>query len=95
MIPALVLTAGFGTRLDPLTRLRAKPAVPLAGTTLIDRILAWLHHEGVRDVVLNLHSQPESLAGILGDGAHLGLRVRYSWEQPLLGSAGGPTTGSA
>jgi NDP-sugar pyrophosphorylase family protein len=90
MLPALVLTAGFGARLDPLTRLVAKPVVPVAGRALVERVLAWLNREGVRDVLLNLHARPESVAAVVGDGAHLGLRVRYSWEQPLLGSAGGP-----
>lgn len=90
MLPALVLTAGLGTRLDPLTRLVAKSAVPVAGSTLVERILARLRREGVKDVVLNLHHRPETITAVVGDGAHLGLRVRYSWEQPILGSAGGP-----
>ena len=90
IVPALVLTAGLGTRLDPLTRLVAKPAVPLGDRSLIEHVLAWLHREGVRDVVLNLHHRPASITGIVGDGAHLGLSVRYSWEHPILGSAGGP-----
>lgn len=90
MIPALVLTAGIGTRLDPLTRLVAKPAVPIGGRPLVVHVLEWLHREGIRDVVLNLHHRAETITAIAGDGAHLGLRVRYSWEQPLLGSAGGP-----
>jgi NDP-sugar pyrophosphorylase family protein len=87
---ALVLTAGFGTRLDPLTRLVAKPAVPIAGQPLVERVLRWLAREGIRDVVLNLHYKPETIAAVVGDGTHLGLRVRYSWEFPILGSAGGP-----
>ena len=87
---ALVLAAGLGTRLDPLTRLVAKPAVPLGRLTLIERVLEWTRRQGVREVVLNLHHLPASLTGLVGDGAHLGLRVRYSWEQPVLGSAGGP-----
>lgn len=87
---ALVLTAGLGTRLDPLTRLVAKPAVPLAGRTLVERVLGWLAREGVRDAVLNLHYKPETITGVVGDGADLGLRVRYSWEHAILGSAGGP-----
>jgi mannose-1-phosphate guanylyltransferase len=90
VVPALVLTAGLGTRLDPLTRLVAKPAVPLAGETLVERILRWLVRNGVSDVVLNLHHRPETITAIVGDGHHLGLRVRYSWEAVLLGSAGGP-----
>jgi mannose-1-phosphate guanylyltransferase len=87
---ALVLTAGLGTRLDPITRLIAKPAAPMGGRTLVERVLAWLSRQGIDDVVLNLHHRPETITGVLGDGAHLGMRVRYSWEQPVLGSAGGP-----
>ena len=41
-------------------------------------------------MVLNLHHLPESVCGVIGDGTHLGLSVKYSWESPLLGSAGGP-----
>jgi NDP-sugar pyrophosphorylase family protein len=89
-VNALLLTAGLGTRLDPLSRLVAKAAVPLAGLTLAERALLWLHREGVRDVVLNLHHRPDTITRVVGDGAALGLRVRYSWEQPILGSAGGP-----
>jgi NDP-sugar pyrophosphorylase family protein len=90
VLRALVLTAGFGTRLDPLTRLVAKPAVPLGSRTLIEHVLSWLRREGVEDVVLNLHFRPETITAVVGDGRHLGLRVRYSWERPILGSAGGP-----
>lgn len=90
MVPALVLAAGLGTRLDPLTRLIAKPAVPLGDRSLIERVLSYLAREGVRDVVINLHHRPESITAIVGDGSALGLRVRYSWERELLGSAGGP-----
>ena len=88
---ALVLAAGLGTRLHPLTAARAKPAVPIAGEPLIRRIVGWLASHGVSDVVLNLHHLPETIARVIGDGADLGARVRYSWEQPrILGSAGGP-----
>jgi mannose-1-phosphate guanylyltransferase len=90
VIPTLVLTAGLGTRLDPLTRLVAKPAVPVAGRALIEHVLDWLRREGLRQVVLNLHHRPHTLTEVVGDGAHLGLAVRYSWEDPVLGSAGGP-----
>jgi len=88
---ALVLTAGLGTRLRPLTDVRAKPAIPVAGESMIRRIVAWLVSQGVHDLVLNLHHRPETLTAQVGDGADLDARVRYSWEQPrLLGSAGGP-----
>jgi len=88
---ALVLTAGLGTRLRPLTDVRAKPAIPVAGEPMIRRIVRWLVSRGVADLVLNLHHLPETLTAVVGDGADLGARVRYSWEQPrVLGSAGGP-----
>jgi mannose-1-phosphate guanylyltransferase len=90
MIPALVLTAGLATRLRPLSLVRAKAALPVAGQPLIGRILRWLRAAGVTDVVLNLHHKPETLTRIVGDGQDFGLRVRYSWETPVLGSAGGP-----
>jgi NDP-sugar pyrophosphorylase family protein len=88
--PALVLTAGFGTRLRPLSYVRAKPAMPVAGEPLVRRILAWLASHGTRDVVLNLHYKPQTITAVVGDGSDLGLRVSYSFEDPILGSAGGP-----
>lgn len=90
MIPALVLTAGLATRLRPLSLVRAKGAMPVAGLTIAERILRSLAAAGVRDAVLNLHHLPETLTRRIGDGSGLGVRVRYSWETPVLGSAGGP-----
>ena len=88
--PALVLTAGLATRLRPLSDVRAKAAMPVAGTPIIARILQWLRRAGVRRVVLNLHHKPETIAAIVGDGTQFDLEVRYSWEPIVLGSAGGP-----
>ena len=88
--PALVLTAGLGTRLRPLTYVRAKAAVPVNGETLARRAVRWLVSQGVTDLVLNLHHLPATVTGSVGDGSDLGARVRYSWENPVLGSAGGP-----
>jgi NDP-sugar pyrophosphorylase family protein len=64
--------------------------VPVAGQPLIHRIVRWLSAYGVRDLVLNLHHRPETIARAVGDGSPIGVRVRYSWEDPILGSAGGP-----
>src|SRR5262245_3946981 len=89
-LTALVLTAGLGTRLEPLTYVRAKAAVPVNGETLARRVIRWLTSFGVRDFVLNLHYLPASITASVGDGFDLGARVRYSWENPVLGSAGGP-----
>jgi mannose-1-phosphate guanylyltransferase len=91
MIPALVLTAGLATRLRPLSLVRAKGALPVAGEPLVMRILRWLRGAGINDVVLNLHHLPHTLTRLVGDGSALDLRVRYSWEVPVLGSAGGPS----
>ena len=88
--PALVLTAGLATRLRPLSNVRAKAAMPVAGTPIIARILKWLHAAGVRRVVLNLHHRPETITAVVGDGSQFGIDVRYSWEPTVLGSAGGP-----
>ena len=61
---ALVLAAGLGTRLRPLTTVRAKPAVPVAGEPLIRRIVSWLAGQGVHEVVINLHHLPETIAAV-------------------------------
>lgn len=90
-LPALVLTAGLGTRLRPLSDYRAKPAMPVGREALACRILRQLAEGGIDDAVLNLHHLPHTITREVGDGSHCGLRVRYSWEQPrVLGSAGGP-----
>lgn len=88
--PALILAAGLGTRLHPLTAQRAKPALPVAGQPLIRRLLTSLATQGVRQVVINLHHRPETISAVVGDGSDLGCEVRYSWEPRILGSAGGP-----
>jgi NDP-sugar pyrophosphorylase family protein len=88
--PVLVLTAGLGTRLRPLTYVRAKAAVPVNGEPLARRVAKWLGEHGFVDQVFNLHHLPAGVAACLGDGSGLDVRIRYSWEQPVLGSAGGP-----
>lgn len=88
--PALVLTAGLATRLQPLSSVRAKAALPVAGTPLVTRILRWLRTAGVDRVVLNLHHRADSITRIVGDGSDVDLAARYSWETEVLGSAGGP-----
>ena len=90
MIPALVLAAGLATRLRPLSLVRAKAAIPVAGRPLASLIIERLQAAGVSDVVVNLHHLPHSITSQLGDGQHLGVRLRYSWEGVVLGSAGGP-----
>ena len=88
--PALILAAGLGTRLQPLSLVRAKPALPIAGVPLIVRTLESLHAAGIQRVVINLHSCAATITRIVGDGSPFDLDVRYSWETGVLGSAGGP-----
>lgn len=90
MIPALILTAGLATRLRPLSLVRAKAAIPVAGRPLVSLIIERLRAAGVTDIVLNLHHLPHTITSQVGDGRHLGVRLRYSWEGLVLGSAGGP-----
>jgi NDP-sugar pyrophosphorylase family protein len=88
--PALVLTAGLATRLQPLSSVRAKAALPVAGTPLVVRILHRLRDAGVSRTVLNLHHRADSITRLVGDGSSIGVEVRFSWEMEILGSAGGP-----
>jgi NDP-sugar pyrophosphorylase family protein len=87
---AIILAAGLGTRLAPLSAVRAKAALPVAGEPLIRRQVRWLASAGVVQVVVNLHHLPATVTARLGHGEDLGVRVRYSWEPVVLGSAGGP-----
>lgn len=84
----MVFAAGYGTRLYPLTCDRTKPAIPFLGKPLIEYSVCWLRDHGVRDLAINLHHWPESIRGALGDGSRLGVSIRYSFEEEILGTAG-------
>jgi len=86
---AIVLCAGYGTRLGSLTAETPKPMLDIEGRPLVERILRHLVAQGVRDVGVNLHFRPDQIRGYLGDGASLGLRIRYTEEPAPLGTAGG------
>src|SRR5574341_1053471 len=87
---AMVLAAGLGLRMRPLTLLRAKPALPVLDRPLLQHTLERLAKAGVRDVVVNLHHLPESVVRVLGAGRRQGLRIRCSIEREILGTGGGP-----
>jgi NDP-sugar pyrophosphorylase family protein len=86
---AMVLAAGRGTRLAPLTHTVPKPLVSVNGRPFLEYILEFLHAGGIREVVLNLHHLGHLIEQHLGDGARFGLRIRYSWENPILDTGGG------
>ncbi len=86
---AMILAAGRGTRLRPLTDRTPKPLLPVAGRPFLEHILAFLRAGGVQEVVLNLHHLGHLIERHLGDGTRFGVRVRYSWEDPILDTGGG------
>jgi NDP-sugar pyrophosphorylase family protein len=86
---AMILAAGFGTRLFPLTIDRTKPAIPFLGKPLVGYVAEYLAGFGFQDVVVNLHHQPESVKEALGDGGDYGVKIHYTLEAPkILGTAG-------
>ena len=87
---AMVLAAGLGTRMQPLTSLLAKPALPVLNRPLIHWTLQRLRRAGVRDVVVNTHHLSRTIRAAVGDGSAFGLRVRFSHEAEVLGTGGGP-----
>jgi NDP-sugar pyrophosphorylase family protein len=89
---ALVLSAGRGERLMPLTATVPKPIVEVGGRPLIHYPLKMLAAAGVREVAINVHHLASVVQETLGDGAVLGMRIRYAPEAMLLGT-GGPLRG--
>ena len=85
---AMVLAAGEGRRLRPLTEQLPKPMVPLAGRPLLEYVVGWLRRYGVTDLVINLHHHPEAIRDHFGDGSAFDVHITYSYEPELLGTAG-------
>jgi mannose-1-phosphate guanylyltransferase len=85
----MVMAAGLGTRLRPLTWEIPKPMVPVANRPVIEHILRLLREHGIEQVVANLHWFPKTIRGPLGDGSRLGVELTYQREEELLGTAGG------
>ncbi len=86
---AMILAAGFGTRLFPLTIDRTKPAIPFLGKPLVGYVAEYVSRFGITEFVVNLHHQPESVKTALGDGSEYGGRIEYTLESPkILGTAG-------
>src|SRR6476620_6025302 len=86
---AMILAAGFGTRLFPLTIDRTKPAIPFLNKPLVGYVAEYVAKFGFKEVVVNLHHQPESVMEALGDGSEYGVKIHYTLEKPeILGTAG-------
>src|SRR6266850_4253830 len=85
---AMVLSAGYGTRLWPLTEQRTKPAIPILGKPLVGYVAEYLAGYGCNEIVVNLHHLPESVRAALGDGSKFGVRLQYVEEPEILGTSG-------
>lgn len=86
---AMILAAGYGERLWPLTADRGKPALPVLGKPLVGYVAEYLAKHGVTEAVVNLHHRPESVRQALGDGSQFGLHLEYVFEPAILGTSGG------
>jgi len=84
----MILSAGYGTRLWPLTEDRTKPAIPILGKPLVGYVAEYLAQYGCTDILVNLHHRPESVREALGDGTRFGVRLRYIQEPEILGTSG-------
>ena len=85
---AIVLSAGYGTRLWPLTEDRTKPAIPILGKPLVGYVAEYLAGYGIDEIVVNLHHRPESVRRALGDGGRFGVQLHYVEEPEILGTSG-------
>ena len=85
----MILAAGSGNRLKPLTERIPKPLIPIGSEPLIKHQLRWLHRAGIRDIVINLHHLGDEIERALGRGGDVGVRIRYSVEAKLLDTGGG------
>ena len=85
----MIMAAGKGTRLRPITDLIPKPMAPIANRPALHHIIRLLRRHGLVDIVMNLHHLPETISGYFGACDDAGVRITYSLEPELLGTAGG------
>src|SRR5713101_1786309 len=86
---AMVLAAGLGTRLRPLTEHMPKCMVPIGGKPLLERTIAWLRKQGITELMVNLHHLAHIVRGHFSDGSRWGIQITYSLEREVLGTGGG------
>lgn len=86
---AMILAAGLGTRLRPITHAMPKPMAPVLNRPVMEHIVRLLASHGFAEAIANLHWFPETIEGHFGDGSAFGLALSYSREEQLLGTSGG------
>jgi NDP-sugar pyrophosphorylase family protein len=87
-VKALILSAGEGTRLRPVTLDQPKPMLRVGGRPILEHLVALLRHHGITEIAVNLHYRPEAIVEHFGDGTRFGVSIMYSPELELLGTAG-------
>lgn len=85
----MILAAGFGTRLRPLTQAVPKPMVPVLNRPLLEHTIELLRSFNIRDIAVNVHHLPEKIMDHFGDGSQLGVNLHFSREEKIMGTAGG------
>ena len=85
---AMILAAGVGSRLDPLTRNVPKPLVPIVNKPVMEHIIEMLARNGITDIMVNLHYLGDQIQNYFGNGAKWGVKLHYSSEEQLWGDAG-------
>jgi mannose-1-phosphate guanylyltransferase len=91
----MIMAAGKGTRLRPLTEALPKPMAPIVNRPALYHILRLLGRHGLKEVVINLHHMPEAITEYFADGAWMDMHVTYTFEPELLGTAGGVKNNAA
>ncbi len=86
---AMILCAGYGTRLAPLTEELPKPMLPMCGVPILEWGISMLVHQGIREIVINLHHLGHTIEEHFGDGSRFGADIRYVKEKDILGTGGG------
>jgi len=86
---AVILSAGLGTRLRPITDNIPKVMVPLVGKPLLEWHIEQFKKHGVTEFFINLHYLPDAITNYFGDGAKFGVRITYAYEPEIMGTAGG------
>ena len=85
---AMILAAGVGSRLDPLTRALPKPMVPIVNRPVMEHLINLLKQHNFTEIMVNLHYLGDQIKAYFGDGSRWGVRIHYSEEEQLWGDAG-------
>jgi len=85
---AIVLAAGKGERIIEITSTIPKPMIKIMGKPILEHNINWLNHYGIKDIYINLHHLPEVIKDYFKDGSRWGVKIAYSYESELLGTAG-------